>query len=302
MTSRNLVLVDGNNAVHRAYHATFKAGLTRKDGTPSGALLGTFKVIRQMVRELEPTHMLWCFDGGKSEFRLDLDPEYKGHRKTAEVKSPANPREDIPPQIEAIRELLEHLGIASYSEDGVEADDLIAQGVARWSYTLPITIYSGDHDLLQLVSDDLDVSVIRPGTSAPTGIGLRAASEQALGMRFREAEIVEKYGVPPRLLPDVWALTGDIGDNIHGIPKVGPKTAAKWINQYGDLVDVLLKEPKCREYHDLVVRNFKLICLNGRIGNIPHALSDLALFEPNVPALNDFIERWELKSMEGAVV
>ena len=170
---------------------------------------------------------------------------------------------------------------------------------------MPIVVVSGDHDLLQLVNDEWDVSVLRPGNAQQGrsgGMGMKAAaSRQNLGQLYREAEVLEKYGLPPTKLAEMWALTGDVGDNIVGIPKVGPKTAAKWITAHGDLQTAILAEPKCEGWERQVQVNYEMIVLDGALGKLRVSLDELRLGEPDLQSVLSFLLGWDMKSVATAI-
>ena len=130
---RRLVLIDGNNLAMRAYFSTIQSGLTRKDGTPSGALFGAIRMTHRFLEKYDPAYMVWCFDQGASAMRLGMLPEYKGHRKVAAKQDQPNPAKDLPPQYAAFRKYLDAIGVAHHSEEGVEADDIIATAAYRWA-------------------------------------------------------------------------------------------------------------------------------------------------------------------------
>lgn len=298
MRQDHLVLVDGNNVTMRSYHAMFQSGLSAPDGTPSGAVYGNISALRTYMRELAPTHMVWLFDGGRSDFRVNLRAEYKGHRKLAALeKGKPNPAEDLPPQYDAFERFLDAVGIKHYREKGVEADDLIAQATLKWgTYPGKITIISGDHDMLQLVRDVREVRVLKPGGGG-SGKGLSGLS---CGTLITETDIHEKYKVRVDQLSTLWALTGDTGDNITGIPKVGPVTAAKWVNQYdGDLNRILLSEPKCAGYERHCHQNKELIELSGTIGTLPFDYGDTVIKGPSYQwsEAMEILTRWDMRSI-----
>ncbi|QGJ94929.1 exonuclease [Gordonia phage Stormageddon] len=278
--TERLALFDGNNLLHRAYHAMAQAQLSDARGRPTGALYGATKALLGYLRELSPTHMVWFFDHGKSDMRLALREDYKGHRKYSSVVPKADPQTELPPQIDAFRELLTLLGIPNVSQRGVEADDLIARAVKvlPWPDQVAETvIVSSDHDLLQLVSGNPVVKVYRPGEKPErTGgsVGLGGLRTPPMGVMYGVPDVISKYNLPPTKLAEMWALTGDAGDNISGIHGVGPKTAAKWMNKHGSLPSVLAYESKCdgMEYHCWV--NYQMIQLDGSIGEIDLDLED----------------------------
>lgn len=315
MPDKHLMLLDGNNLVMRAYFAMAHSrggSLATKAGVPSGALHGVLTSFRGYMRDVNPSHVLWLFDQGKSDMRVKLQPDYKGHRKTSAASDGTvpNPAEDLPPQYEGLRNFLDIFGIRHYSESGVEADDLIAQAVHTLSpYFDSTTIVTSDHDLLQLVRDASPcVRVFRPGEAPKTvvgGVGLAGQMKRSVvsGVTYTEREVHDKYGLPPWDLSKMWALTGDTGDNIKGIHGIGPKTAAKWVRKYGQLNEVLVREDKCLGHERLCWNNFQMIHLDGTVGHLDQAVAhpeDLALVrneEVDHHSLVNFLERWELNQL-----
>lgn len=306
MTDKSLMLVDANNLTYRNYHATATSGLCDRKGRPSGALYGTIVSLRAYVREFRPTHMLWCFDEGGSDFRSALRSDYKGHRKLASttVHQP-NPREEIPPQIDALREFLPLVGVTATSERGVEADDIIATATLRWKGEMPISIVSGDHDLLQLLDDRNGVRVIRPGNAhigRGGGIGLRAAVRQQLGQIYTEETAEEKYGVPVERLAEVWALMGDASDGIEGIPGVGAKTAAKWIVKHGSLDGALHNEEKALGHLERCRENYRMIHLDGSISRMGMTLGDTEIVDTDLGPVVDWLLDRDIFSVAKSIV
>ncbi|MFW6340433.1 MAG: DNA polymerase I, partial [Wenzhouxiangella sp.] len=204
----DLCLIDGSSYLYRAFHAL--PSLTNADGLPTGAIFGVANMIRRLVEEHAPERVAVVFDAPGRNFRHELLEDYKANR-------PPMP-DELRVQIEPLHELIDAMGIPRVVVAGVEADDVIASLVreAR-SQGMQVLISSGDKDLAQLVDD---------------GVVLEDSMQ---GKRYDTAGVVEKFGVGPALLGDLLALTGDASDNIPGVAKVGPKTAAKWLVQYGDL-------------------------------------------------------------------
>lgn len=306
MTDPHLMLVDGNNIAYRNYHATATSGLCDRKGRPSGALYGTIVSLRAYVREFLPTHLLWCFDDGGSDFRSALRSDYKGHRKLAAVGAhQPNPREEIPPQIDAIREFLSLAGISHTSERGVEADDIIATATLRWKGEMPVTIVSGDHDLLQLLDDASGVRVVRPGNAhagRSGGMGLRSVARQQLGHVYTEETAREKYGVRVDQLAEMWSLMGDTSDNLVGIPGVGPKTAAKWIVKHGSLDGALHNEEKAEGYLQQCRENYRMIHLSGRLASLDVPLGDTKIAPKDLGPIVDWLLDWDMFSVAESVV
>lgn len=281
-----LMVLDGNNLVLRAYHSQRYRnkdgeweGLATSDGRPSGALYGTLVMFARLVREFNPTHVLFTFDHGRSKARLDIRPEYKANRDSS-----TSQREDLKPQYGAIEKLLSTLDVRHYREQGVEADDLIANAVYRWREEMPIVIVSADHDLLQLV--DHRVKVLKPG--------MGGNSKEVL---YTKEKIEEEYGFTPKRLSEVWALCGDSGDNVAGIPRVGYKTAAKIMSGYDSLNEAIAYHPKIEGYEKQVMENYQLIHLDGNFANLHVDLEECVFNkEFDEKSVRAFLESWEFKS------
>ncbi|NDY95042.1 DNA polymerase I [Wenzhouxiangella limi] len=204
----DLCLIDGSSYLYRAFHAL--PSLTNADSLPTGAIFGVANMIRRLVEEHGPKRVAVVFDAPGRNFRHELLEAYKANR-------PPMP-EELRAQIEPLHELIDAMGIPRVVVAGVEADDVIASMVREAKRQgMNVLISSGDKDLAQLVGD---------------GVVLEDSMQ---GKRYDPAAVVAKFGVEPALLGDLLALTGDSSDNIPGVAKVGPKTAAKWLIQYGDL-------------------------------------------------------------------
>jgi DNA polymerase I len=210
--STPLCLVDGSSYLYRAFHAL--PSLTDPKGRPTGAIFGVANMLRRLIQTREPERIVVIFDAPGRNFRHELYQDYKANR-------PPMP-DELRAQIEPLMELIDAMGIQRVSIDGVEADDVIAT-LARQatSQGMDVLISSGDKDLAQLVDE-------------------HTVLEDSMQERRYDADAVrDKFGVGPDRIADFLALTGDSSDNIPGVEKVGPKTAAKWLNQYGDLDSVI---------------------------------------------------------------
>ncbi|MGH8426986.1 MAG: DNA polymerase I [Gammaproteobacteria bacterium] len=208
MSERRLVLIDGSAYLYRAFHAL--PPLATADGRPTGAVYGVVNMLKKMLREDAPTHVAVVFDAPGPTFRDELFADYKATR-------PPMP-DDLVSQVEPLLAVIEALGLCLIREAGVEADDVIATlaiSAAAEGYT--VEIGTGDKDMAQLVGPRITLVDTMRGT------------------RLDRDGVVAKFGVPPERIVDLLALMGDTSDNIPGIPGVGPKTAAKWLSEYGDL-------------------------------------------------------------------
>jgi DNA polymerase-1 len=219
-------LIDGSTYIYRAYFAMFKASqargraFTRSDGTPVGAVM-TFcnmlwKALRDGVDGGKPTHVAVIFDPPGDTFRSAIYADYKANREA--------PPDELIPQFPLVRDAVRAFGLTPLEQDGFEADDLIATYACEAARAgAEVTIISGDKDLMQLIGPAVRMYDPMPG------------NERRIG----EAEVREKFGVPPERVVDVQALAGDATDNVPGVPGIGVKTAAQLIQEFGDL-DTLL--------------------------------------------------------------
>lgn len=213
-----LLLIDGSNLIFRAYYATEKQNITMLDNRPANAINTLISMINKLVEEHKPTHMFIALDTGKSTFRHEHYPEYKGKRSETPEKLRA--------QFPIAKELYDAMGIRHYATESFEADDLIAtyaKTAARLGYD--VQIVSGDKDLLQLVEDNITVTTPAMGF--------------AKEVRYTPEVFFEKFSFTPNRFTEYKALVGDKSDNIIGIAKVGDKTAQKLINQYTDLESIV---------------------------------------------------------------
>ncbi|MDH5484654.1 MAG: DNA polymerase I, partial [Gammaproteobacteria bacterium] len=207
-----LILVDGSSYLFRAFHAL--PPLTNSHGQPTGAVYGVANMLRKLAEEYQPESMVVVFDAKGKTFRNDLYAEYKAHR-------PPMP-DDLRVQIEPLHELVDAMGFPRLVIEGVEADDVIGTLATRAAAEgHEVLISTGDKDMAQLVTKHISLintmnnSLLNPET------------------------VEQKFGVRPAQIIDYLALIGDTSDNIPGVPKVGPKTAAKWLGQYGSLDGVI---------------------------------------------------------------
>jgi DNA polymerase-1 len=212
MSIHQLLLVDGSSYLYRAFHAM--PDLRNAAGEPTGAIYGMVNMMRRARSEIGADHIACVFDAKGKTFREDLYPDYKAHR------SPMP--EDLVMQIEPIHELVQALGWPVLMISGVEADDVIGT-LAREATALgwSTVISTGDKDLAQLVNDQ--VSLVNTMTNE----------------KLDSAGVCAKFGVPPERMVDYLAIIGDSVDNVPGVYKAGPKTANKWLAEYGDLDNLI---------------------------------------------------------------
>ncbi|MGH6791685.1 MAG: 5'-3' exonuclease, partial [Methyloceanibacter sp.] len=213
----HVYLIDGSGYIFRAYHAL--PPLTRpSDGLPVGAVHGFCGMLWKLLRETgelaPPTHMAVIFDYSAKTFRNDLFDGYKANR--------TEPPDDLIPQFPLVRDAVRAFNVACIELEGYEADDIIATyAFEALDAGAEVTIVSSDKDLMQIV---------RPGIRM-----YDTMKNKVIG----EAEVVERFGVPPEKVVEVQALIGDSSDNVPGVPGIGVKTAALLINEFGDLETLL---------------------------------------------------------------
>jgi DNA polymerase-1 len=211
-TKPTLYLVDGSSYLYRAFHAL--PNLTNSHGEATGALLGVANMLNRLLREEEPKYIAVVFDARGPTFRHEMFPDYKANR-------PPMPAE-LRAQVEAILEFTTLLGLPLLQVEGVEADDVIGTlSRAAEEAGMDCVISTGDKDMAQLVSD------------------LTTLTNTMTNTRMNRSGVKEKFDVSPEQIVDFLALTGDKSDNIPGVEKCGPKTAAKWLNNWESLDGVI---------------------------------------------------------------
>ncbi len=212
--AKRIVLVDGSSYLYRAFHAM--PNLANSKGEPTGAVYGIVNMLRRLLREQDTPYFVVVFDAPGKTFRDRLYTEYKANR-------PPMP-DDLRSQIEKVHAVIKALGLPLLSISDVEADDVIGTlARAASNHDMEAFIVSGDKDLAQLVG---------PGVTM---------CDSMKDVIYDEQGVQEKFGVPPDRIIDFLALVGDTSDNIPGVPKVGPKTAARWLMDYGSL-DALVEQ------------------------------------------------------------
>ena len=276
MTDQNqkrLLLVDGSSYLFRAYHAL--PPLMTSKGEPTGAIRGVVNMLQKTLQEWHPDFVGIVFDAKGKTFRDDIYPEYKAHR-------PPMP-DDLRSQIEPIHDFVRAMGLPLLMVSGVEADDVIGTlAVQATAKGLKTIISTGDKDMAQLV--DANVSLINTMSNT----------------HMDEAGVNEKFGVRPEQIIDYLALIGDTSDNVPGVPKVGPKTAAKWLDEYQSLDAIMTGadnfKGKVGEYLrdslELLPMSYELVTIKTdvELSETPESLiqSDLDL-----STLQSLVERFE---------
>jgi len=279
MTKHRLLLVDGSSYLYRAFHAM--PDLRNGAGEPTGAIYGMVNMMRRARSELKADHIACVFDAKGKTFRDEMYSEYKAHR------SPMP--EDLVKQIEPIHAMVKALGWPILMVSGVEADDVIGTLACQATEAGWETIIStGDKDLAQLVNPS--VTLINTMTNEKLDI----------------EGVIEKFGVPPDRIVDYLSIIGDTVDNVPGVPKAGPKTANKWLAEFGDLDNLMAHADQVK---GVVGENLRasltwlpqarqLITVKTDCDLSPHlpGLDDLHAKSEDAPLLRELFERYAFKT------
>ena len=284
---KTLLLVDGSSYLYRAFHAMPDLRAVPGDPTSpaTGAIRGMINMMQALRREVRADYAACVFDAPGKTFRDDWYPDYKAHR------SPMP--DELRSQVPAIHEVVQLLGWTVLTVPDVEADDVIgtlARTAARQS--IEVIVSSGDKDMSQLV--DEHVTII----------------DTMNGKKRDVAGVTAEFGVPPHLMVDYQTLVGDTVDNVPGVDKVGPKTAAKWLMQYGSLDELLVHADEIkgqagenlRKALDWLPQGKRLVTirtdcdLDGHVTGLP-SLASIAIGEQQVDGLKTFYEKYGFKGL-----
>ncbi|MCX5038463.1 MULTISPECIES: DNA polymerase I [Streptomyces] len=256
-----LMLMDGHSLAYRAFFALPAENFTTATGQPTNAIYGFASMLANTLRDEAPTHFAVAFDVSRKTWRSEEFTEYKANRS----KTP----DEFKGQVELIGELLDSMHVPRFAVEGFEADDVIATlATQAEAEGFDVLIVTGDRDSFQLVSEHTTVLYPTKGVSELT--------------RFTPEKVLEKYGLTPAQYPDFAALRGDPSDNLPGIPGVGEKTAAKWINQFGSFAELVERVDEVkgkagqnlRDHLESVKLNRRLTELERRV-ELPKTVTDL---------------------------
>jgi len=287
---KTLLLVDGSSYLYRAFHALQRADLRNKKGEPTGAIYGVLNMLRRLYKDTPADYIACVFDAKGKTFRDEIYPDYKANR-------PPMP-DELAAQIAPLKEALAALGWPLLEVGGVEADDVIgtlAKQAERQG--VRVIIASGDKDLTQLVNSVITIENADPKT------GVREILD--------EAGVEKKFGVRPERMIDYLTLVGDSVDNVPGVEKVGPKTAVKWLGQYGTLDNVVKHAPEIggvvgenlRKSLDWLPRARELLTIKSDV-KLPVEPRDLGMRPRDTAKLAELFDRFGFKSwrreLEGA--
>lgn len=278
------MVVDGHSLAYRAFFALPVENFTTKDNQHTNAIYGFLSMLVNLIKAEQPTHMAIAFDTSRHSFRTEQYPEYKATRS----ESPQEFRGQIP----LLQDCLAAMSIPVLTKEGFEADDILAtlssQG-AEQGYD--VLVVSGDRDTIQLVTDD--VTLLYPSVQGVSQL-----------KRYDPVTVQERYGVRPEQYPDIAALVGETSDNLPGVPKVGEKTAVKWLTQFGSLDDLLERADEIkgvvggnlRDHIEDVRRNRRLNRLLRDV-ELPVAPDDLAVAPIDPQAVRDIFARLEFRTL-----
>ncbi|MFG3255634.1 DNA polymerase I [Streptomyces sp. NPDC048172] len=277
-----LLLMDGHSLAYRAFFALPAENFSTTSGQTTNAIYGFTSMLINTLRDEAPTHFAVAFDVSRKTWRSEEFTEYKANRS----KSP----DEFKGQVELIGELLDAMKVRRYAVDGFEADDVIATlATQAEAEGFQVSIVTGDRDAFQLVTDNVTVLYPTKGVSELT--------------RFTPEKVQEKYGLSPSQYPDFAALRGDPSDNLPGIPGVGEKTAAKWINQFGSFADLVerVEEVKgkagqnLRDHLDAVKLNRRLTEMVRDV-ELPDRPEDLARVPYDREAIGVILDALEFRN------
>ncbi|MFE2772388.1 DNA polymerase I [Microbacterium resistens] len=279
-----LMVVDGHSLAYRAFFALPVENFTTKDNQHTNAIYGFLSMLVNLIKAERPTHMAIAFDTSRQSFRTEEYAEYKATRS----ETPQEFRGQIP----LLQDCLAAMSIPVLTKEQFEADDILAtlatQG-AEQGYD--VLVVSGDRDTIQLVTDE--VTLLYPSVQGVSQL-----------KRYDPVTVQERYGVRPEQYPDIAALVGETSDNLPGVPKVGEKTAVKWLTQFGSLDELLRRADEIkgvvggnlRDHIDDVRRNRRLNRLLRDV-ELPVGPADLAVTPIDAQAVRDIFARLEFRTL-----
>ncbi|MEF2979195.1 DNA polymerase I [Subtercola sp. YIM 133946] len=279
-----LLIIDGHSLAFRAFYALPVDSFQTRDGQHTNAIHGFLSMLLLLLKNEKPSHIAVAFDMSRHSFRTREYPEYKGTRN------------ETPPefsgQVPLLKDALKAMNIETVEKEDFEADDILAtlarQGTEQGFRVL---VVSGDRDTIQLVNDS--VTLLYPSRQGVTDL-----------TRYDRDKVFERYGIEPHQYPEVAALVGETSDNLPGIPKVGEKTAVKWLNQFGSLDEILKRSDEIggkvgeslREFQENAVRNRKLNRLLTDV-ELPMGPGNFTRRSIDEDAVRDLFARLEFRTL-----
>ncbi|MDH6422609.1 DNA polymerase I [Aurantimicrobium minutum] len=279
-----LMVIDGHSLAFRAFYALPVDSFRTADGQHTNAIHGFISMMLNLLAKEKPTHLAVAFDISRFSFRTREYPEYKGTRGET-------PPEFIG-QVPLLQDALHAMGVTTITKEDYEADDILATLAAQGSaQNFKVLVVSGDRDTIQLIDDN--VTLLYPSKQGVSEL-----------TRYDAAKVFERYGIKPHQYPEIAALVGETSDNLPGVPKVGEKTAVKWINEFGSLEEILRRADEIggkvgeslREFKDNAIRNRKLNRLVNDV-ELPVGPADLERVPFDSEAVKEVFGRLEFKSL-----
>jgi len=276
-----LILIDGNALLYRAFYAL--PPLSTKEGIPTGGVYGFTRILLKLFREERPDYLACAFDKGKKTFRHQKWEEYKATR-------PKTP-DELVEQIPLTKEVLKGFGVPIFEDEEYEADDILATLAKEGEKKgLHIDIFTGDKDILQIVSSRINIIRFKKGITQTE--------------KFDPQKVKEEYGVSPEQIADYLALVGDVSDNIPGIPGIGPKAARRLIKEFGNLEEILANLDKLSpKLAQKIKENLEQVKLSKKLAtivtNVPlkFNLDELKVKNPNEKILLPVFQQLEFKGL-----
>ncbi|WP_345802495.1 DNA polymerase I [Microbacterium sp. AZCO] len=279
-----LLVVDGHSLAYRAFYALPVENFSTKDGQHTNGIYGFLSMLINLIKAEKPTHLAVAFDTSRQSFRTREYAEYKANRS----ETPSEFKGQIP----LLQDCLAAMSIQVLQQEDIEADDILATLATQGAEAgFQVLVCSGDRDTIQLVNDD--ITLLYPNVQGVSQL-----------KRYDRQAVIDRYGVPPEQYPDIAALVGETSDNLPGVPKVGEKTAVKWLTQFGSLDSLLENADKVtgvvggnlREHLDSVRRNRTLNRLLRDV-ELPLGPADLEVQPMDAQAVRDIFARLEFKTL-----
>ncbi len=273
---QRFMIIDGSSIFYRAFYAM--PNLTAPNGEPTGAITGFSNIFLKLLREYSPDYAAIALDTHGKTFRAELFADYKGNRE----KIP----DELAAQFVLLSDFARALGVKTFSAQGVEADDVIGTLAAQASKNFLVDIATGDRDAFQLIN-----STTRVLFTKNSGVEI-----------FDEEKFFSEYGFAPEKLVDFKGLSGDNSDNIPGVAGIGPKTATKLLQNYGDLENIFahVAEIPQKKFRTALENSFDIAALSKKLAKINCAVPEIIFdaqackITPNFPLVDDFCKRYAL--------
>ena len=288
MTTNRVMLVDGMALLFRAFYATAMSNyyMINSKGVPTNAVYGMMKHLFTAIEAYQPTHVICCWDMGSKTFRNDLFPDYKANRGA--------PPEELIPQFDLAKEVVESLDIPNVGQVGYEADDCMGTLSSVYSEHSQVFLLTGDQDLLQLLKPNVNVVLLKKG------YGNYA--------EYHEESFTEEKGISPQQMIDLKALMGDTSDNYPGVKGIGEKTALKLLLKYETIEGILENmEELTKGQRSKIEENLEMLHLSRKLAAI-HCEADVncsledALFYINDEKMGAKFDELEFKNWEKNIV